>query len=204
MVPMKRFLLLMFLAAPFLASGQVVNFAKTLPQRAFSAGLAPSYYIDASSVGLRSIGVDADEGGAIAIGLTGGYGLQYSLDLGAKFIYVMNGTSYFGVDLQYLVYETRQSYISVIAGLHRWDGFGADLTALFTYSPRYQINLTAGLDLDVNYDTEMESNVRARVWLPVNVGFNINEMMFLYAEYDLQVSQWSWGIVSLGVNFIFR
>ena len=78
---MKRFLLLIFLAAPFLVSGQVVNFAKTLPDRAFSAGLIPSYYIDASSVGLRSIGVDADEGGALAVGLTGGYGIQYSLDL---------------------------------------------------------------------------------------------------------------------------
>ncbi len=47
----------------------------------------------------------------------------------------MNGVSYFGVDLQYLIYEARNSYFSVIGGLHRWDGFGVDLTGLFTYIP---------------------------------------------------------------------
>jgi hypothetical protein len=38
----------------------------------------------------------------------------------------------------------------------------------------------------------------------VNVGFNLNDLTFLFAEYDLQVSQWSWGILSVGVNFILR
>jgi hypothetical protein len=201
---MKRLLLLLFLALPAISSGQVVNYAKTLPERSFSVGVTPSWYLDNGNVGLRSIGVEADQGGALAVGLTGGYGLQYSLDLGAKFIYVMDGVSYFGVDLQYLIYEARNSYFSVIGGLHRWDNFGADLTGLFTYSPRYHINLSAGLDLDVNYDPDMPSNVRARVWLPVNVGFNINELTFLFVEYNLQVSELSWGILALGANFIFR
>ena len=201
---MKRLLLLLFISVPVMASGQVVNYAKTLPQRAFSVGLVPAWYIDNGTVGLRSIGVEADQGGALAVGLTGGYGIQYSLDLGAKFIYVLNGVSYFGVDLQYLIYEARNSYFSVIGGLHRWDGFGVDLTGLFTYTPRYHINLSVGLDMDVNYDPEMSSNVRARVWLPLNVGFDINELTFLYVEYDLQISQFSWGILAVGANFIFR
>jgi len=201
---MKRLLILVCFAIPIAGSAQVVNFAKTLPERAFSVGLTPSYYIDAGSVGLRSVGVDANEGSALAVGLSAGYGLKYSLDMNAKFIYVHNGIHFFGVDFQYLAYETRSSYFSVIAGLHHWDNFGIDLTGLFTYSPRYYLNFTFGLDMDLNYDPDMENNLRTRFWLPVNVGFNLNDQIFLFAEYDLQVSQWSWGILSVGVNFIFR
>ncbi|MFH0756221.1 MAG: hypothetical protein V2B15_02905 [Bacteroidota bacterium] len=201
---MKRYLLLLLLVSPFMASGQVVNYAKTLPERAFSVGLTPAFFMDNGSVGLRSIGVDAGQGGALAIGLSGGYGLQYSLDLSAKFIYVMDGIPYFGVDLQYLLYETRNSYFSMIAGLHHWDNFGVDLTGLFSYSPRRHFNLSAGLDMDLNYDPEMPNKIRTRFWLPVNAGFDVNERTFLFAEYDLPVSQWSWGIVAIGANFIFR
>jgi hypothetical protein len=202
---MRKLFLIFMLAMPALLAGQVVNFAKTLPERAFSVGLTPSYYFDpANNVGLRDIGVDADQAWPLAIGLSGGYGLQYSLDLNARFIYVLNGTPCFGVDLQYLAYETRQSYFSVIAGLHRWDNYGVDLTGLYTWSPRYYVNFSVGVDMDLNYDPDLDNHIKARFWLPVNVGFNLNEMTFLFAEVDLQVSQWSWGIAAVGVNFILR
>ncbi|MCP4314187.1 MAG: hypothetical protein GY790_23285 [Bacteroidetes bacterium] len=201
---MKRFLLLLSILIPVMASGQVVNYAKTLPVRSFSLGVAPAYFLDNASVGLRTIGVEADQGGAFAVGVSGGYGLQYSLDLNAKFVYVMGGEPFFGADLQYLIHESRNSYFSVIGGLHYWDNFGVDLTGLFTYSLSYDINVSAGLDLDVNYDPAMSNNVRTRVWLPLNIGFNISDYTFLYAEFDLQVSQWAWGIVAVGANFIFR
>jgi hypothetical protein len=199
-------LLLFFLIHPFVATAQVVNFAKTLPERSFSVGLAPSYYLDldGNNVGLRSIGVDAEQNGALAIGLSGGYGINYSLDVGAKFIYVLDGTHFFGIDFQYLAYETRFSYFSVIAGVHRWDNYGLDLTALYTYSPRYSVNLSIGLDMDLNLDPDMESGVRTRFWLPLNAGFNVTETTFVFVEYNLRVSQWAWGIASVGVNFIFR
>ncbi|MFO7669479.1 MAG: hypothetical protein R6W31_07455 [Bacteroidales bacterium] len=201
---MKRIFTLLLLAIPVWLSGQVVNFAKTLPERSFSLGVTPSYYFDNASLGLRSIGVEADQGGAMAIGVNGGYSINYSLDLNAKLIYVMGGKPFFGADLQYLIHEARYTYISVIGGVHYWDNFGVDITGLFTYALNYNINLSAGLDMDVNYDPEMPGNVRFRAWLPVNIGFNISKYTFLYAEYDLQVSQWSWGIAAIGANFIFR
>jgi len=201
---MKRLLFLLLLVFPLWVSGQVVNYAKTLPERSFSVGVTPSYYFDNASVGLRSIGVEADQGGALAIGVNGGYSLSYSLDLNAKMIYVMGGKPFFGADLQYLIHEARYTYFSVIGGLHYWDNFGVDITGLFTYALNYNINLSAGVDMDVNYDPDMSGNVRFRAWLPVNIGFNINKMTFLYAEYDLPVSQWSWGIAAIGANFIFR
>lgn len=206
---MKRLIILLLIAAPILAtslhlSAQVVNFAKTLPERSYSLGVTPSWYFNNANVGIRSIGVEEDEAGAFAIGVSGGYGINYSLDVNAKVIYVAGGKPFIGADLQYLIHEGRYSYFSVIGGLHYWDNFGADITGLFTYMVNNQVSLSGGLDFDVNYDPTMESNVRFRAWLPVNVGFMLSRDTYLYAEYNLQVSQWSWGIASIGANFIFR
>jgi hypothetical protein len=201
---MKRLLFLLLLATPLWLFGQVVNYAKTLPERAYSLNVSPSWYFNNSNVGLRSIGVDEDQAGALAIGVSGGYGINYSLDLNAKIIYVMGGKPFIGADLQYLIYEARYTYISVIGGLHYWDNFGVDITGLFTYMLNNNVSISGGLDFDVNYDPDMDGNVRFRGWLPVNVGFNVSRYTYLYAEYDLQISQWSWGIASIGVNFIFK
>lgn len=188
----KRFFFLLLFSAPLLVSGQVVNFAKTLPERAFSVGITPAYHID------RNV-ILFDAGGA-AFALNGGYGLQYSIDVNARYVYFMNGPDYIGIDMQYLLHEARQTYFSVIAGLHKWDQFGFDLTGLYTYSPRYFLNLSVGLDMDLSFATV----VNPRFWVPVNVGLNVNEKMFVYVEYNLPVSERSWDIVALGVNFVIR
>jgi len=203
----RPFFLLLFLllpGCPLWLSAQVVNFGKTLPERSFSLGVAPSWYFNNSNVGLRSIGVDEDQAGALAIGVSGGYGINYSLDMNARIIYVAGGKPFIGADIQYLVHEARNSYFSVLGGLHYWDNFGVDITGLFTYMLNYDISLSGGLDFDINYDPDMDGNVRFRAWLPVNIGFTINRNTFLYAEYDLPISQWSWGIAAIGVNFIIR
>jgi hypothetical protein len=75
-----------------------------------------------------------------------------------------------------------------------------DLTGLFTYMLKYEINLSIGLDFDLSFAEDMNP----RFWIPLNVGFNINEMFFLYAEYDLPVSDLSWGIVAIGANLVLR
>ena len=103
-------------SVPMWLSGQVVNYAKTLPERSFSLGVAPSLYFDHSSVGLRSIGVEEDQAGALAMAVSGGYGINYALDVNAKVIYVVGGKPFIGADLQYLVYEARYTYISVLGG----------------------------------------------------------------------------------------
>ncbi len=189
---MKRNLFLLLLIFPILASGQVVNFAKTLPERAFSIGVSPAYHND------RNV-ILFDAGGP-AVGVSGGYGLLYSLDVNAKYIYFQNGADYVGIDMQYLLHEARESYFSVIGGLHKWDQFGFDLTGLFTYTPRYSFNFSAGLDIDVSFAAEMNP----RFWVPLNMGLNVNEMMFIYFEYNLPVSERAWDIVALGINFIIR
>lgn len=191
-VAMKKVLFLILFTLPLLASAQVVNFAKTLPERAWSVGLTPAYHVD------RNV-ILFDAGGA-SFALNGGYGLQYALDLNARYVYFLNGPDYIGVDMQYLVHEARRSYFSVIGGLHKWEQFGLDLTGLFTYMPRYEVNLSIGLDIDLSFASE----VNPRFWVPLNVGINLNEMVFLFAEYNLPVSERAWDILALGVNLVIR
>jgi hypothetical protein len=187
---MKRLLLLLLFSTSLTLSAQVVNFPKTLPQRAWSVGLSPAYNIDRDVV--------LFEGGGASVALNGGYGILYSLDVNARYMYFFNGPDYIGIDAQYLLYESRNSYVSAIAGLHYWDVFGCDLSGFFTYTPRFEFSFSIGLDMDLSFAEE----VNPRFWIPLNVGYNVTEMMFLYAEYNLPVSDLSWGIVALGINVV--
>ena len=189
---MRRLLLLLLTTIPVLSCGQVVNYAKTIPQRSFNIGIAPVYNIDKDVI--------LFDAGGMSFYANAGYGLQYSLDLNLKYGYFVNGTDYVSVDMQYLLYESRQSYFSIIAGLHRWNEFGFDLTGLYTYSLRYWANFSVGLDIDVDFATDLNP----RFWVPLNIGFNANELMFIYLEYNLPVSERAWDIVALGANFIIR
>jgi hypothetical protein len=189
---MKRLLLLLLFSTSLTLSAQVVNFPKTLPQRAWSVGLSPAYNIDRDVV--------LFEGGGASVALNGGYGILYSLDVNARYMYFFNGPDYIGIDAQYLLYESRNSYVSAIAGLHYWDVFGCDLSGFFTYTPRYEFSFSIGLDMDLSFAEE----VNPRFWIPLNVGYNVTEMMFLYAEYNLPVSDLSWGILALGINVVLR
>jgi hypothetical protein len=189
---MKRLLFLLLFSLSVTLSGQVVNYAKTLPERSWSVGLTPAYHFDNNVITFES--------GGPSIAINGGYGLLYSLDVNARYIYFFNGADYIGVDLQYLIHEARMSYFSVIGGLHKWDDFGLDATGLFTYMLRYEINLSVGLDFDLSFAAE----ANPRFWVPLNIGFNIDEMFFLFAEYDLPVSERAWGIVAIGANVVLR
>jgi len=189
---MKRLLFLLLFFTSLSLSAQVVNFPKTLPQRAWGVGFSPAYHFDNNVVAF-------DAGGA-SVALNGGYGILYSLDVNARYMYFFNGPDYIGIDAQYLIYESRSSYVSAIAGLHYWDVFGCDLSGFFTYTPRYEFSFSIGLDMDLSFAEE----VNPRFWIPLNVGYNVTEMMFLYAEYNLPVSDLSWGIVALGINVVLR
>lgn len=187
---MKKSLLISLLFLPILAMGQVVTFPKTLPQNSFSAGAAANYNSD----------VFAFDGDGPSFMLHGGYGIQYSLDVNLKYIYYVYGKDYIGVDMQYLFYETRKSYFSVITGLHMWNDFGFDLSGVYTYSMRYWLNFSVGLDMDLSF----AEDVSPRFWVPLNAGFNVSEELFMYLEFNFPVSERAWTMVSLGANYVFR
>lgn len=189
---MKKLLFFLLFSSSLALYAQVVSFPKTLPHKSWSVGIAPAYHIDRDVV--------LFDAGGMAVALSGGYGILYSLDVNARYIYFVNGTDYMGVDLQYLVYETRDSYVSAFVGLHYWDVFGSDLSGIFTYTPRFEWSLSAGMDMDLSF----AQDVNPRFWIPLNVGYNLNEMTFLYAEYKLPVSDLSWGIVAVGANLVLH
>jgi hypothetical protein len=189
---MKKLLFFLLFFTSFSLYAQVVTFPKTLPDRAWSVGLSPAYHIDRNVV--------AFDAGGMSIALSGGYGILYSLDVNARYIYFVNGADYVGLDMQYLVYETRKTYISVLGGLHYWGVLGCDISGYVSYTPRFEWSLSTGLDLDLSF----AQDVNPRFWIPLNVGYNLNEMTFLFAEYKLPISDLSWGIVALGVNMVLR
>ena len=196
------FLFLVLLSAELAA--QVGRTARILPRRSFSLGLAPTWYPDVNNIGLDALYPDDTPELGLGIGASARFASRYDMDMGARIIYVLEGSPWFGADMMYLVRVSRYSYFFIGGGLHYWDDPGLDITGIFTYYPRFQWGLTAGLDLDVNYDPRMDSNVRFRAWLPVNVSLEVSDMATLWAEFNLQVSQWSWSHLSLGANINFR
>jgi len=190
-MPMKRIWIVLFAALllPQVSPAQVINFGKTLPVRSFSLTAAPVYNVD---------NVFHWEQAGMSYLVMAGYGFTYNLDMSAKYGYY-NGADYFGVDLQYLFRETRQSYYSLYGGVHKWDEYGVDATVTYTYTPQYWANLSIGLDLDVDI-----SVLELRAWVPLNFGINIDDRYFIYLEYNLPATEEAWDILGGGVTFIFR
>lgn len=185
---MKRILILGLFSLSLSLQAQVINFGKTLPVSSFSVGVAPTYNVD-----------NFLYPGGMSYVVFAGYGLRYDIDLNVRYI-LYNDQDYLGIDMQYLFREARNSYFTFIGGLHKWHEFGADLTGTFTYTPRYQLNLSTGLDMDFDLGTEIE----VRAWIPLNFGMNVTERMFVFLEYDLPMTERSWDILSGGLNFIIR
>ena len=188
---MKRAVLVASVLFAFFLKGesQVINFGKTLPVRSFGVTLAPVYNVD---------NVFHYELEGMSYLVMAGYGFRYDLDMNIKYGYY-NGADFFSADVQYLFRERRKSYYSVYGGFHKWKEYGLDLTGSFTYTPQYRVNLTFGLDMDIDV-----SEVELRTWVPINFGLNFDDRYFLYLEYDLPVNERAWDILGAGVTFIFR
>ncbi len=188
----KVAILLVFLCFSSGAWSQVINFGKTLPIRAYSLTLAPIYNAKDNPFHPEARGVSGM--------IMGGYGLKYDLDLEVKYAYFHgDAPDMFAAELQYLFRETRRNYYSIHGGVHKWKEFGLDGTFSFTYTPNYDVNLSAGVDIDVDI-TEFE----LRAWIPLNIGFNIDDRYFLFLEYDMPATERAWDIFGGGVTFIFR
>lgn len=197
---MKRIiLLLIFAVAVFPAFSQVINFAKTLPVTAFS--ITPAAVLNMSNGSYHY----ALRGPAFM--LNAGYGIGYDVDMEVKYGYYTGWdyekldevNHYFGLDVQYLFRETRNNYFSLHGGIHKWEEYGLDGTITFTHTPQYWLNLSAGLDIDMDI-----SVVELRAWIPLNVGINFDDRYYIFLEYDLPATERSWDIIGLGITFIFR
>ena len=190
---MKRLLLVILLATftTVLSWTQVINFGKTLPMRAFSLTVAPVYNV--GNIFHRDL-----EG--VSYMAMAGYGIGYDLDVNVKYGYYNEGIHFIAADMQYLFRETRKSYYSFYGGMHKWEEYGIDLTVSYTHTPQYWANLSVGLDMDVDFSSELE----LRAWIPLNFGINFDDRYFVFLEYNLPANERAWDILTAGINFIFR
>lgn len=172
-------------------SAQVINFAKTLPVKAFSLTLSPIY-----NSAERNIYHPELRGMSYLI--MAGYGYKYDVDFGVKYGYY-NGSDLFAADVQYLFRETRRSYYSFYGGVHKWEEYGLDLTLSFTHTPEYWLNLSTGLDIDADI-----SDFELRAWIPLNIGVNFDDRFYLFLEYDLPANDRAWDILGGGITLILR
>lgn len=181
------------------ASSQVINFGKTLPTRAYSFTFSPV---------LNMSNVYHPEVKGMSYMLMAGYGIGYDVDISLKYGYypdkITNGVGleskdFFAADVQYLFRETRKNYYSFFGGIHKWKEYGLDLTLAFTHIPQYWLNLSAGLDMDIDI-----SDLELRAWIPLNVGINFDDRFFLFFEYDLPATERAWDILGGGLTFIIR
>ncbi len=184
---MKRYLIIVFLFLATVSSAQVINFAKTLPMRAFSIGAAVANNTDTYT-----------SDGGMSYFLYGGYGIGYSFDINFKYGN-FPGDDFFGADMQYLFKETRKSYFTVIGGLHWQENIWVDMTGSYTYSAQYWLNFTFGIDIDISFAGE-----GPRAWIPLNAGINVNEYLYIFFEYNLPANDRAWDIIALGTTLIIR
>jgi len=186
---MKHILALLLLVLPLLANGQAISYPKTLPVRSYSVGIAP---------GINGGKFNMDEGpGIFAIA---GFPINYSYDVNFRYGWFPNGPDYFGANIKWLFREQRRQYFTASTGLHYFYDMGFDLTAIYTYTVSYSFNLAAGLDFDLSFNQDIDRYF----WLPLNIGYNIDDRIYLYLEYDLPVSEMSWDILSAGATFVIR
>jgi len=188
---MKKFFFLLLLVVPLIVSGQAVSYPKTLPLRSYSIGLCPTYNGGKGNM---------DEGPGIFI--NGGFPVNYSYDLSFSYGWFPNGPDYFSADLKWLFREQRRQYFSAIIGMHYFYEIGLDATAVYTYTVNYNLNLATGLDMDLNFNNI--SGTYSCFWLPLNIGYNADDRVYFYVEYDLPVSEWAWDVVALGATIVIR
>ena len=206
---MKKYLVFLTLIALLTVStsAQIINYGKTLPPQSYGIGIAPVY-----NLGNAFHMPD----GEFSLMIFGGYSLKYNLDLGLKYAFFQNIADYLSIDIQYLFRETRKNYFNIIAGIHKWtqyteDGvlmpgsskwtqFGINGTFTFTYAPKFALNLSTGLKIEADVYKRFE----IRGWIPFNFGFYPGKYSFVFFEYDLPVTEFSWDIFSLGINLVIR
>lgn len=139
-----------------------------------------------------------DEGPGIFI--NGGVPIKYSVDVSARYGWFPNGPDYFGADVKWLFREMRRQYFTLSTGLHYFYDLGFDLTGVYTYTVSHSLNLAAGLDFDLSFNPDMDR----MFWLPLNIGYNADDRVYFYLEYDLPVSEMSWDIIAAGITFVIR
>lgn len=179
---MKKLTIILFLSV-FSAGicAQRFNTASTLKHRSISLGINPVLWNQEPGVFVH-----------------GGYGLTSGLDLGVRYG-VLEGSDYFGADLEYLLLSG-QPNVSVYGGGHTWWDMGIDIGGSVSIPLGQVAELFSGLDLDINFGND----TRLLGWIPIGVEVYLQRKLSFLLEADVPFTEDAFNIFGGGVMFYFR
>jgi hypothetical protein len=165
-----------------ISSAQVFNTGQTLKAKTFSVGFEPAVLINGSN--------------EFMLFLHGGYGLKSGIDFGLN-VGVLGPENYFGADVEFAIAKR----ISISAGAHDFGAFGLDGTLNFTIPIKSGIRLFSGLDLDVDFPEN--NDTQFLLWLPVGLDIGIKKNMSFIFEAEIGLTDPAYNLIGGGLNFYF-
>lgn len=165
-----------------ISQGQVFNTGQTLKAKTFSVGFEPAVLINGSN--------------EFMLFLHGGYGLRSGIDFSLN-VGVLGPETYFGADVEFAIAKR----ISIAAGAHDFGVFGLDGTLNFTVPVKSGVRLFSGLDLDVNFPEN--SDTQFLLWLPVGLDIGIRKNMSFIFEAEIGLTDPAYHLIGGGLNFYF-
>jgi hypothetical protein len=164
--------------------------------------------------------VDKSRHGDDAFALALGYGLPHDTDVELQVAYIDRATL-FGADVEWNAWTADRKRFSIAGGLHYADleqgarAVGADVTAIFTYTPFERLDVNAALDaaLDdvdvresaVESDTHFGADGRYDTYyFAPGVEYRLTHNLDLLAEAGLGLNGDSDDYLSVGASWYFR
>ncbi len=178
----KTFIIVALLMLVGVSSAQVFNTGQTLKAKTFSIGFEPAVLINGSN--------------EFMLFLHGGYGLKRGIDFGLN-IGVLGPENYFGADVEFAIAKK----ISLAVGAHDFGIFGLDGTLNFTIPIKSGIRLFSGLDLDVNFPEN--NDTQFLLWLPVGLEVGLKKNMSFIFEAEIGLTDPAYNLIGGGLNFYF-
>ncbi|MGE0079020.1 MAG: hypothetical protein AB7S48_14265 [Bacteroidales bacterium] len=180
---MRRFLLgLLVMLVAGVTSAQVFNTGQTLKPKTFSVGFEPAVLMDNES--------------DFMLFLHGGYGLRKGIDFSLN-VGVLGPETYFGADVEFAIAKR----ISISAGAHDFGAFGLDGTLNFTIPIKSDVRLFSGLDLDVDFPDNEDTQFL--LWLPVGLDIGLRKNMSFIFEAEIGLTDPAYHLIGGGLNFYF-
>ena len=166
--------------------------------------------------------VDRSKHGDDAFALALGYGLPNDMDVELLVGYIDRATLY-GADLEWNAWTAERRRFSIIGGVHGADleqgasAVGADLTAIFTYTPIERLDVNAALDAALDHVNVRESAVAGAAdthftedgrydtyYFVPGIEYQLTNRVDLLAEVGLGLNDESDDYVSAGASWYFR
>lgn len=156
-------------------------------------------------IGINPV-VETEWDNDFALFFHGGYGLGNNSDIGLKLGLGWWNETYFGLDYEKTLLVGKPS-VSLAAGMHMFNDFGLDLTALVTF-PINNVRIATGLDVDFVFgeDANGDNEIYTPIWLPIHLEVYLKKQISVVVEGNVSLNNdepYSWTTFGGGINIYF-